>query len=225
MSLPGLSPPLAAIALNQLTTKWLELTNSLPNGATSTPETDRLILAALLLAQEDSNLIKNSNQPELSKCLAVARSGSWPDFDEIPWLLIQSYVSAGTADPKATLRVENLLGSSNSSVREWFHYVAWMIQPDLNLKRVQPILLQNIADKLGGVMESTGLLASLYPDKDELNELASNFEPDGFADQYQSRLATIREQEWNSFKFNLLVMENNIRKLIWATANSLEVAP
>lgn len=223
MSLPGLSPNLASVALGLLMTQWMEAMNSLPGEETSNPATDRLVLAAVLLAQESASLVQGTCQSEVNACLEVARSGSWADLDEIPWLLVQGHVTAGKSDSKTVRRIERLLSHHSSSIRTWFHYVAWMIRADLDVDEVRPRLLQNLADKLGAVMESAGLLAVLHPDKVVLDAAADAFEPEEFGEQYLDRLQQIRELDWNSQAFNFWLAENNARKLIWDTVKSMEV--
>lgn len=223
MSLPGLNPTLASVSLGRLMTQWVELMKALPEGETSNQETDRLTLAAVLLAHESAHLVRGTSLAEANKCLEVARSGPWADLDEIPWLLVQGYLTTGKADSKAIRRVERMLSHQSSSIREWFHYVAWMIRADLDIEDVRPRLLQNLADKLGAVMESAGLLAVLHPDKVVLDAAADGFEPEEFGDQYRDRLKQIRELEWNSQAFNLWLAENTSRKLTWDAVKSLEV--
>ena len=223
-TLPGLSPSLASVALGRLMTQWLELMKAVPEGQTSTQETDRLVLAAVLLAHENASLVRGTCWAELSECLELARSGSWAHLDEICWLLVKGFVTTGVADARATRRLEQMLNHHDSSVRTWFHYVAWMIHGDLDVETVRPILLQNLADKLGAVKLSAGLLAVLHPDKSLLDKEADAFEPAEFEDQYRTRLQQIRELEWNANAFNFWLAENTSRQLIWDAVKNLEVS-
>jgi hypothetical protein len=108
-------------------------------------------------------------------------------------------------------------------VRGWFHYVAWMIRPDLDVEAVRPILLQNLADKLGFVALSTGLLAALHDNKGMLDAFADAFDAGIFQEQYRDRLRQTRESQWNSFPLNLWLTEVRSRELIWDAARSLTV--
>lgn len=224
MSLPGLSPSVAAVALSRLMTQWMDAIRNLSDGQNSNQTTDRLILACVLLAHEDTELVRGTCLAEVNACLDLARSSSWSDFDEIPWLLIQGYVNSGRADTAAVRRVERMLSHGSSSIRIWFHYVAWMIQADLDVEEVRPRLLKNLADMLGGLYESAGLLAVLHDDKSVLDTEADAFEPpEGYEAQYKDRLNIIRDQQWNSFALNLWLSENKSRKLIWYAVKSMEV--
>lgn len=223
-TLPGLQPKLALAALESLCRRWLESVNVLPEGQLSSTEADRLILACLLLAQEDAELMRQSLNSDVNECLAFSSTSNWKELDEIPWLLVQSYLENGRPSPALLFRIRNLLGHHNSNIREWFHYVAWMIHPNIDPETVRDTLLGNLADKLGGVTTSAGLLAILHPDKAILDAAADAFEPpEGFEDQYRNRLEHIREQEWNSFTNNLWQAENRSRKLIWDAVKALEM--
>lgn len=225
MSLPGLSPSVAAVALSRLMTQWMDAIRNLPERETSSQATDRLILACLLIAREDAELVRGTCLADVEACLDLARSGTWADLDEIPWLSVHGYLTTGKADIATTRRVERMLSHGSSSIRVWFHYVAWMIQDDLDVEGVRPRLLQNLADMLGGLYESAGLLAVLHDDKSVLDTKADAFEPpEGFEAQYNDRLIVIRDQQWNSFALNLWLSENRSRRVIWESVKSMEVA-
>lgn len=222
-TIPGLEPNVALAALESLCRRWLQSVGELPEGQLSSTEADRLILACLILAQEDADLMRQSMNSVVSECLAASRSSNWKELDEIPWLLVQDFLDTGRPGRDKLHRVRNLLGHHNSNIREWFHYVAWMIHPSIEPEAVYDTLLGNLADKLGGVTTSAGLLAILYPDKTVLDTAADAFEPpEGFEDQYRDRLNNIREREWNSYTNNLWQAENQSRKLIWGAVKGLE---
>ena len=222
-ALPGLQPNIATAALESLCRRWLREVDPLPKGELSSAEADRLTLACLLLAQEDAQLMQRSVNAVVGECLAVAQTSNWNDLDEIPWRLVLGYVEAGRPDERQRLRVQNLLGHHDSSIREWFHFVAWMILPSIEADAVRNTLLSNIADKLGGVVESAGLLAILHPDKTGLDAAADAFEPpEGFEKQYRERLGNIFRGHWNSFTNNLWQAENGCRKLIWDAVKGQE---
>jgi len=224
LSLPGLNPTLASVALATLMRQWLEAMGTLPESQTSNQATDRLILAVLLLAQENADLVRGTCREELDQCLMVARSGSWAVYDEIPWLVLQGYLTTGKAASTIISRVEGMLGHDSSGAREWFHYVAWMIRSELDLSIVRPMLLQNLADKLGAVELSAGLLAALHPEKNVLDEAADIFHPpEGFLSQYQSRVEQVRDQQWNFYALTFWLADNLCRKLIWDAVKSTDV--
>jgi len=208
--------------LERLVSEWMSVVQ---NGARRRNESRAgdLLLAALLLAREDSQCLEG--RPELV-FEAVELCGQQVDsyLDRLPLQAIQGYWLPGKPYPEVVEGISCNLDHHNSSIRVWFHHVAWMMRPDLNVERVRPLLLKNLANMLGGVAESAGLLANLHPDKSILDAAADAFvPPDGFEDQYRSRLACIREEQWNAQPLNLWVAENDARKLIWQALSSAEV--
>ena len=87
-------------------------------------EADRICLACILLAREDRSIIGKGLLPTVEACAAQARPGLWQHLDPLPWFLIGSYLSDGANRSRLVNRVESYLGHSDSSIREWFHYVA-----------------------------------------------------------------------------------------------------
>jgi hypothetical protein len=184
-----------------------------------------LLLAALLLAQEDRQFLEG--RPKLV-FEAVELCGEHVDsyLDRLPLQAIQGYWLIGRPYREVVEGISCNLAHHNSAIRLWFHQVAWMMRPDLDVERVRPLLLKNLADKIWRFTESAGLLANLHPDESVLNAAADAFlPPEGFEDQYRSRLAEIREAQWTAQPLNLWVEENFARKLIWETVKSMEIEP
>jgi hypothetical protein len=132
-----------------------------------------------------------------------------------------------TSDPKygsVIRRCERLLSHSNSGVRIWFHYVCWVLRDELGMEEVRSRLLLNLADKLGGLAESVGLLAVLHDKPDGLDVEADDFEaPESFVSQYAERLERIRTCGWSAFGATYWRVESHLRRLIWESIQSIEI--
>ena len=218
-------PTVAGLAMDRLCDQWLAEMAVAPPIVPAPHAADELCLACLLLAREDNLIIGDGPLARVSECLASLVPGPYKQVDRLPWLLVASYLADPEVNSDLVERVQDLLGCAGSSVRGWFHYVAWMIRPDLDADAVRPILLGNLADKLGFVGLSTGLLASLYDDKEELDAFAADFTPpEGFEEQYLDRIRQTRELEWNWFTFNLRLSEATCRELIWRAVRGSKAA-
>lgn len=220
--LPGMEGSLSQQVLERLIREWMSVVE---HGARKRDETRAgdLLLAALLLAQEDRQCLEG--RPELV-FEAVELCGQQVDsyLDRLPLQAIQAYWLQVKPYPEVVEGISCNLDHHNSAIRVWFHHVAWMMRPDLDVERIRPLLLKNIANMLGGLYESTGLLAMLHDEKSVLDAEADGFEPpEGFEAQYKDRLTIIRDQQWNSFALNLWLSENKSRKLIWDAVKSMEV--
>lgn len=207
--------------LERLINEWMSVVVNAARARNETRAGD-LLLAALLLAREDAKCLEG--RPELLFG-AIERCGREVDsyLDRLPLQAIQGYWLNGSPYPEVVEEISCNLDHHSSSIRVWFHHVAWMMRPDLDVERIRPLLLKNLANMLGGVGESAGLLANLHPDKSVLDAAADTFvPPEGFEDQYRRRLTCIREEQWNAQPLNLWVAENDARKLIWETVKSME---
>lgn len=181
---------------------------------------DDLSLACLLLAHEERHVILDEEDTRASACVEATAHGPFPYYDDLSWLMVEDYRLRGGIGANRMVRLMNFLNHRDSSVRSWFHYVAWMIRSELPIDLVRPILLNNMADKLGAVAESVGLLAVLHSDQDELFALAEAFEPEdpSFLDQFHVRLSQVRSREWNESTNNFWQAENRSRMLMWSAA-------
>lgn len=217
-ALPGFQPTLASVALDRLTSQWLaHMRCERPDSNAS----GNLVLACLLLIHEEREALLPRDQRRLERCLAVAQAGPFWHFDVEPWTVMVDYARTGAPKLHA---VEGLLGHGASAIRGWFHRVAWLVRADLNVDRVRPILLQNLADKILYLHRSAALLAALHDDIAELDRWADAYQPDDlrFESQYRETLASFREAGWIDSTATSWKDESMCRKDIWEAVRGLE---
>ncbi|HZH99268.1 MAG TPA: hypothetical protein VEX38_09875 [Fimbriimonadaceae bacterium] len=214
----------ASLALHRLCADWLaQMADNDPDHP-APRQADATQLACLLLAYESREdlIIPISNAHE--RCLQRSMLGVFAHMDSLPWLMIESYVSEGVLALRLRDRLQKLLFHPDSSIRWWFHYVAWMVRHDLDREAVTRIMLCNVADKLAHVELSAGFLGSFYDDTLEIDELAASYHPYEFEEQYRQRLEFFRGGQWFAEGHRFCEAEHRARQMIWEAVRNIPIS-
>lgn len=190
-------PTMAERAFLVLAREWQAEVAKTNNECVLSNTADILALSCLLLAVEWGAQFTDvaREQMEANRDLAAKRrQPSW--IDEFPWKLCQ--VSNFIPSPQESATVQELtanLDHHNSSIRCWMIDLGWFTIPWLNPVEATAKLLKNLADTLGGPFMAAGLAKRFFENSDGFFNFARTFTPpNGFEDQYQTRMKYVKEQ-------------------------------
>ncbi len=186
-----------------------------------TSERDLLLLACCLIVASSTELFDAQTQAAFAEACKGMESGGEQWFDYSIWAILEAIVTDSPARDGRMDRLYVLLDFHDSALRLWFHRVAWMLRPLLDRHLAAPYLLQNIADKIGYVQQSAGLLANMYEDREELEAVVSSYEPTAMADQYARTVKNIEGVGWYACGTSLWREERRAWQLVWAEASAL----
>lgn len=217
--------PLAEQAFIKLASLWHE------TAAHSDPEralpkkADDTALACLLLHSEwgrqfgtaalqraDANARLASTRFPAQR-LAFLDVGSW--IDGLPWQLCRPAAALGGDTGYPMGRLVLSLTHHQSSIRCWMMEIAWMVRASLPIDEAVPRLLKNVADTLLGVRMAMGLASALCPTNEELDKYIESYvPPEGFADQFNERIAAFRQEGFSLSPTYFWALECRCRRMI-----------
>lgn len=219
--LPGLGPSLAQQVLERMLREWVFLVKENESARFRRRANDLIIASLYLAAEQPEDLV---GRPEVVfEALMLIRDQPVSYLDELPLRAIFGLWLRGRVSEDVIELICQQLGHHSSPTRGWFHEVAWPIRELLDREVVTPLLFQNIADKILYVSRSAGLLAALYPDKQELCKVAWEYDAGEFREQYRQRLNEIQAVGWAEHCKVFDWMERESRKVSWAVADELVV--
>jgi hypothetical protein len=226
--LPGVSTPsgsarAAEVALLHFADAYLQ---GLAETSTTGPlpqQLDELSFACLILCSEWSKSLGPSATALLRQCQQAASEGRpvyW--MDRLPWSLALEAMDTTGASSAKHLLVANL-SHHNSSVRGFMLELGWFVRARITVDEAGYTLLKNVADTIFDWDLSTGLCSSLFADEKAFWGFAEQYKPpDGFEEQYQSRLQDIKSNGLIAYTSRLLDLELRVRRRINDFALGLE---
>lgn len=175
-------------------------------------EMEAASFAAMLVCAEHRDHITLDHEPRITQCCDAMESRFYGHYDLLPWALASKLLRP---TPEVTGLLTRSMAHGHSSIRVYTIQLAWLVRDRLVRRRCMPLLLKNVADTLGGWMASLGLCAALYPTADEFWAAADDFVLDAdYANQYERRLAHVRESGLLATQASLLEVEARTRKTI-----------
>ena len=158
----------------------------------------RCELACVLVAHEYGPAFTAVARREISDTCERVHTlspGSTGWIDLVSWHLCESSTRPEHFSESGGVRsLLRGLGHHSSSIREWMMDLAWMVRNRLPPDEAVPILLRNLADKLGGPFRGAGLAAAICADKNDFLRRARDFDPpERFSSQYSRRLESLEE--------------------------------
>jgi hypothetical protein len=216
---PGQEVILAEQAFLTLAREWQDIAAKTGPDCALPWQADTTALACLLLAVEWGEQFTEAVNPliEENKGMAFSRWSSVPPIQELETLVWRLCRSDTAGAPSRTVSMDDLLGTlnhHNSDIRTWVMKLGWMIRPWLPAGEAVPLLLQNVADTLGGVRLAMGLARGLCATDEELKQFIAGYEPPEFADQYADRITRFREEGFALSQREFWNYESRCRRMI-----------
>lgn len=176
-------------------------------------EADELSYACLLLCVEHVDALAPTALDVLAKCLKTAREAGHREWmDTLPWrCAVECF---GLSGMRATNILCANLAHHSSEVRLFLFEIAWFYRPRLNPRWIEPKLLKNMADTLGGWHRSAGLCASMQESPEAFLALAEEYDAGDFADQFRMRLDYLKEDHVPNTEIYFYCLETSVRKRI-----------
>jgi hypothetical protein len=212
----ALAPTLAERVFLGLARQWQAHLEAQAEPRKITPDMDNLALACLLLAVEwGKDFTPGIRAQAMHNRDQVEGHSPIPLLDQLPWNLC---LCANSKKPphkqNAVRELTDHLDHPQSGVRLWCMKVAWFVFPWLDRNDTLPLLLTNVADKLGYVSQAVGLASRFFDTPESFFAFAREFEPESYVTQYDQRLVQIKEQGLASYQSYFWEAEAQCRKII-----------
>jgi hypothetical protein len=144
---------------------------------------------------------------------AERRELAWAE--RLPWDLCLAWLAQASSDTDALAQLTSNLDHHDSSVRYWMMRLAWFVATRLDRDEAARRLLKNLADTLGHALEAAGLAARLFDTEQGFLDFARTFTPPArFENQYEDRLATVRDMGIRAVQAPFVATEVLCRKEI-----------
>lgn len=204
-------PTAADRCLAHFATKFLEGAKAcgddmLPRGL------DEAAYVCLLLCDAYQEQFTTDHRPSLDACCQALMPRPFARLDMLPFSLCLALLR-----PHAdiTEMLTRHFANGQSSIRFYAMELGWLLRRHLTHEACAPLLLKNVADTLGGWVESLALCSTIFPDDDAFWAGANAFEPEPlYALQYQERLARAKEFGLAACRVHFTQLESTLRQIL-----------
>lgn len=182
-------------------------------------ELDEAAFACVMLCDVYQEQLTTDHNPLLNSCCQTLMPRPFARLDMLPFSLCLALLR-----PRAeiTEMLTRHFANGQSSIRFYAMELGWLLRRHLIGDECVSLLLKNVADTLGGWVESLALCSAIFPDEDAFWAGANAFDPEPrFAGQYQERLARAKEFGLGACRVHFTQLESTLRKIVTDHAMTL----
>lgn len=204
-------PTVADRCLTHFATRFLEgadgcVDDELPR------KMEEAAFACVMLSDTYREQFTENHMPLLHSCCEALKPRPFSYVDMLPFSLCLALLRP---EDEITKMLKRHFVNGQSSIRVYAMELGWILRRHLSHEKCAPLLLKNVADTLGGWVESLALCSAIFPEVDAFWAEANAFDPEPrFANQYQERLERAKEFGLGACRIHLIDLESTIRKII-----------